>query len=142
IPAPPSPMPGAPAAPCPSCEDIFCGGCTPCVPGFGCQDCPDRQRLWFSAEYLLWWTSSTSVPPLVSASPVAVVGGIPVAAGGGMVESGPRARVVFGNGSLFPESMGGARFSAGWWFDPCRQRWGIDGSFFFLAQRSVDFAAV
>jgi hypothetical protein len=46
--------------------------------------------------------------------------------------------ILFG-GALDYEGLSGARFSAGYWFDPC-QCWGVDGSIFFLGERSIHFS--
>lgn len=82
----------------------------------------NQDRFRFSAEYLAWWTTGMNVPTLVSTGP---------SGSNGIIGAGGTA--VFGNGSLGSDFHSGVRFGTVWWCDPC-QRWGIDGSFFYLAQ--------
>ncbi len=136
VPDPLSPGdPGVPITPGPvmgECLDGDCvaeEGCFGCIPFLGhgcCSSCGVHDsRLYGSAEYLLWWTKSSRVPPLVTTSPVASQG-IP-----GM----PGTTVLLGDQSLFDNQRDGGRFTLGWWFDRCHC-WGVDTSFFFLGDES------
>jgi hypothetical protein len=106
--------------------------CTIC-PDDGCCLGPDKcgcfapYRFWVRSEYLLWITSRTHTPPLLTTSPPTSLGVL------GM----PGTEVLYG-GRFDPEEQSGGRFSVGVWFDRC-QRFGWDGSFFFLGQRTLNF---
>jgi len=80
---------------------------------------------WISGEYLAWWTSGMTTPPLVSASPP----GTPRTAAG--VLGQPGATVVTGNSNLFNDLRSGFRIRGGLWLDE-GQVWGIEGGFFRL----------
>jgi hypothetical protein len=103
---------------CPSCCDCCCcpGGC-----------CKDRGCFWVSGEYLLWAFKRDTVPPLVTVAPQnvfpAIGTGGSVLVGGGTIDNGP---------------FSGGRFTAGYW-TRCCPCWGIEGSYFFLAQRESTF---
>jgi hypothetical protein len=86
-------------------------------------------RLWVSGGHLLWWIRDSRVPPLVTASPVASAG----------ILGQPGTTVLFG-GRIDNEERSGGRFRAGFWIDD-RQTAGIEGSYFFLGSRSVNFTA-
>ena len=77
--------------------------------------------LWASGEYLLWWTKSGRVPPLVTA-------------GGNGVLGSPGARVLLGSLDFDNDVRQGARFALGYYFakDPLI---GIEAKYFFLAER-------
>jgi len=83
-----------------------------------------------SGEYLLWWIKNDSVPPLVTASPP----GTPRVAVGVL----PGATVLFGGSDVDNQERSGGRFTAGAWLDP-EQTVGVEGSFFFLGERTVTY---
>jgi hypothetical protein len=83
-------------------------------------------RLWGSAEALLWWIRDTHTPPLVSVGPP----------GSGAI-LGQGGQTVFG-GSVDNEERLGGRFTVGAWLN-CEGTCGIEGSYFFLGSRGVDF---
>jgi hypothetical protein len=89
-------------------------------------------RAWLSAEYLLWATQGTSLPPLVTASPF----GTPAADAG--VIGAPGTRILFGNGGVDGTMRSGARLAAGYWFTP-RQERGIEASWVGLANATEDY---
>ena len=82
-------------------------------------------RAWLSAEYLLWATQGTTLPPLVTASPF----GTPAADVG--VIGSPGTRILLGGG-VDGTIRSGARLAAGYWFTP-RQERGIEASWVGLA---------
>src|SRR5262249_51793882 len=85
--------------------------------------------LYGSAEYLLWWIKGDRTPPLLTTGPAATFG----------VLGQPGTQVLFG-GPLDYDTFSGGRFTAGYWFnDP--QTLGVEGSFFFLGQQTVNFSA-
>ncbi len=90
-------------------------------------------RLWASAEYLLWWFKRSPEPvPLATLVPPptrAVPGSPPIGAIGG-----PGTSVVLGGDGIGTSTRSGGRFTAGFWFDP-DQTWGLEGSFFFIGTR-------
>jgi hypothetical protein len=86
-------------------------------------------RFWASGEYLLWWIRDSHLPPLVTAGSLA---------SGGILGQ-PGTVVLFG-GHTDNEERSGGRFRAAYWLD-CQQTFGIEGSYFFLGSRSVNFAA-
>src|SRR5262249_41287155 len=87
--------------------------------------------IWFSTEYLLWAIKGANTPALVTTSPA----GTPRAEAG--VLSNPATTVLFG-GKIAQEDRSGLRFTLGFWFDD-DQCIGLEGSYFFLGDRSVNF---
>ncbi|HXG10886.1 MAG TPA: BBP7 family outer membrane beta-barrel protein [Gemmataceae bacterium] len=119
---PPVATTAPPPVPAPSCCEPHCCMAPPPgrVPG----------RLYGGAEYLLWWIKDGSVPPLVTTSPVASQGIIGL----------PGTVVLFGGSDVDTDEFSGGRFTVGYWLDACRMR-ALEGTFFFLGQRDVNFAA-
>src|SRR5207249_3637555 len=74
----------------PSCDSCFANPEPPCGP---------PGRVWFDAEYLLWWTKNDHVPPLITTGPAT----FPVGFLGN-----PGTTVLFG-GSLDRNPFSGAR---------------------------------
>src|SRR5262249_45425758 len=70
------------------------------------------------------------VPPLVTASPASSAG----------ILGNPGTVVLFGGEAIDNEERSGGRFTAGFWLN-CEQTVGIEGSYFFLGSRSVNFLA-
>jgi hypothetical protein len=77
----------------------------------------------------LWWTRSSAVPPLITASP---------AAAGGIL--GPTTTVLAGGSNIDYGAFSGVRFTLGAWLDRC-ETIGLEGGGFFLGSRSKDFSA-
>lgn len=103
-----------------------CDACDCC-----CEDgCATGHRFWVRVEYLLWWIKGANLPPLVTTA----------TAGGNGALGNPDTVVLFGGGNEQYGAFSGARLRAGWWCDPC-ETYGIEGSYFFLAQRSINFGA-
>jgi hypothetical protein len=94
---------------------------------FGC-----RELFWAQADYLMWWTRNSHLPPLVTT-------GSPADSNPGALGQ-PGTSVLFG-GSVNSEPYSGGRFSAGLWFNSDHSL-GIEGGYLFLAQRTVRFGAV
>jgi len=86
-----------------------------------CQEGSTDARFWFNAEYLMWWTQGQSLPvPVLSTGPL----------------DDPTTRILLGGSDpLHDELRHGARFTVGTFLD-CEQRFGIEGSYFFLANRT------
>lgn len=105
-----------------------CGDC--CVPGCCCDGCcHDGSAFWITGEYLLWWVNNARVPALLTTSPP----GTPTTTAG--VLGLPTTTVLIGGDSLQQGSFSGGRLAAGYWFDD-EHAWGVDGSVFFLGQRT------
>jgi hypothetical protein len=98
------------------CFDGCCGGC-----------CGDGSRWWASAEYLLWWTRHANAPVLATTGPASTFGVLGAAG----------TQTLFDGGLNYGTASGG-RFSAGYWFCDS-QCLGIEGSFLFLGDRSINY---
>jgi hypothetical protein len=92
--------------------------------------CSDGERMWASAEYLLWWLKAPRVPTLVSTG--SLLDAVPAAVGQ------PGTVALFG-GTLDNELRQGGKFAAGYWLADDHSL-GIDAGAFFIARRSVDFS--
>jgi hypothetical protein len=79
-----------------------------------------------SAEYLLWWTKDPRFPPLVTTSPPS----------SGGILGNPGTTILVGGGHVDQEERSGGRFTIGYSFDGCKP-WALEGSFFFLGERSI-----
>lgn len=90
---------------------------------------PMPGRVYGSAEYLLWWIKDSNTPALITTSPVPSQG----------ILGQPGTVVLFG-GDVNNEERSGARFTAGYWLDPCHT-WAVEGSYFFLGERAARFGA-
>jgi hypothetical protein len=111
------------ASACPSVNADRCEGIGPAA--------PTDDRVWFGAEFLLWWIKNDHVPPLVTTSPPSSTGTL----------GQPGTVVLFGPDSDLTRSpIPGGRFTAGGWLDDCRNI-GLEGSYFFLAPRGNGFEA-
>ena len=85
-------------------------------------------RLWCSAEFLLWWIKRGNVPPLATSGTLDSLGAL-----------GPGTTTLFGGDLNYGERLGG-RFTIGYWLDSSQTR-GIEGSYFFLGGPSDNFSA-
>jgi hypothetical protein len=90
-------------------------------------------RFYLRGEYLLWWTRGFYLPPLVETGPANVPESIRGAPGA------PGTALLFGNGNTPSGPRSGARFTAGWYLDPCGL-WAIEASGFFLGPQTGNFA--
>jgi len=91
--------------------------------------------LWFTAEYVLWWTRGDGLPPLVAALP----GSFGKGAGN---PAGDIAHEITANDIVSPDHLNfgptsGMRFGAGAWLDD-QGTVGLDASYFLLEHRAVD----
>ena len=84
-------------------------------------------RLYASAEWLVWWTRGMQLPPLVTtASPFD-----PEATRGALGFGSTR--LLYGDDSVLQQARSGARFTVGYQFDPCGMC-SIEASYFFLGR--------
>jgi hypothetical protein len=117
--------PAAPAHQTPAaCDDDsaeFCGAilCTP--PG----------RVWLRADYLIWWTSGTRLPPLVTTSPQ----GTAVEDAGVL---GKDTTILFGDETVGGDMRSGVRTSIGFWLDRCHV-WSLEIDYLTLGERANGF---
>jgi hypothetical protein len=89
-------------------------------------------RFQVSAEYLLWWVKSSSIPPLLTTSPPNGPNNVPGALPGSVV--------LLADKDLDEQVRHGARFGAVWWLDECAS-YGFDSRYFFTGEVRERFAA-
>ncbi len=123
----------------PSASSLSDGsGMPPCItdscPVCG-RTCGPPGCFWVSAEYLLWWTKGSSLPPLVTTGPANPA---QVPPPGALGANGTL--VLFGGDSRDNGPFSGGRFTVGGWLDQCHT-FGLEASYFFLTSRSNDFTA-
>lgn len=87
-------------------------------------------RWWLSGEYLLWFTKAAEYPALLTTSSPAFAG----------IQGSGDTRTIFGNSSFGDTLHSGGRFAVGRYFG-ADQRWGLEGSAFFLATNRDSFTA-
>ncbi len=90
----------------------------------------EPNRFYGAADYLVWFTKGDRIPPLITTGPIASSG----------ILGRPGTVILFGNQQINNEWHSGGRFTLGYWLDPC-QELGIEGSYFFLNQRTTRFFA-
>jgi hypothetical protein len=110
----------------PACRDLLdnmgLGHCWLFAPPTGG---PATDRLFFSAEYLLWWVNRQQIPVLATTS---------VNGGNGYLGD-PGTQTLLGPGAFGDSIRHGLRLRGGAWLNEAGT-WGIDGSYFFLGRRS------
>lgn len=126
-----------------------CGPCNSCAPGGyggapgGCCDpgaccveqfcpCGNAAPWWFGAEALIWKTTTSSIPPLVTTSDP----GTQQSDAG--VLGRPTTQTLYGGGNIFGGTHGGYRLRGGHYVDPCGMS-GFDAEFFMLSTRSANY---
>jgi hypothetical protein len=88
--------------------------------------------LYARAEYLFWTIKDANLPVLLVAGPAGTVD----TSDGNLNGTTP----VIGGGSIGNDWRSGFRINAGMWINEC-QNWGVDGSYFFLANQTKSFSA-
>src|SRR5207245_9735814 len=89
-------------------------------------------RVWFDAEYLLWWIKESTVPSAIGAVPTILVT---------QNQNLPPSAInpLFGGlDRLDYFSQSGLRLSAGVWLDDARD-WGVEASAFQLEKKNHDY---
>jgi hypothetical protein len=123
----PSVAPGGIIVPQPGLENPLCADC---IPGAYAMDrLAAPSKWWASAEYMMWWTKSASLPTLLTTSSPEF-NGIPGIGNTSTVLGG-----TFGN-----NLHSGGRFAVGRWFGNDQIR-GVEGRLFFLGRTDSTFAA-
>jgi hypothetical protein len=96
--------------------------------------CGPPGRFWLRGEYLVFWTSGTHLPRLVTQSPP----NTPVNQAG--VLGQPGTEVLFGDSTVNNQGRSGARVRGGFWLD-CAKTWALEGDYFDLGGMSTNFTA-
>jgi hypothetical protein len=89
--------------------------------------------IWLRTDYLLWWTTGSRLPPLVTTSPQ----GTPIGDAG--VLGRPGTTVLFGDESVGRDARSGFRTVLGLWFDD-RHHWDVEFDYFSPGGRSASFS--
>lgn len=126
------PAPAAVPANPPVIGDTHQPDCSVCQPACGPSVCGPAGRVWVRAEYLLWWTKGSSLPPLLTTSPV----GTPVADAG--ILGLPGTQVLFGDSDVNGGARSGGRITLGTWLNQ-EQTIGIEGNLFALQNKSTRY---
>ena len=87
-------------------------------------------RLWVEADFLMWWLSQGSNPPLVSTGNPGDA--IPGALGQ------PGTQVLLGDGDLDTGKTLGGSLQVGWWLDVDRT-WSVDADWFLMETDTIQF---
>jgi Putative beta barrel porin-7 (BBP7) len=100
-----------------------------------CQNvCGPPGQIWVRAEYLLWWTKSLPVPPLLTTSPQ----GTPANVAGLLGQ--PGTEVLFGDKGYLTDPRSGGRIWLGAWLNQ-EQTFGIEADYFGLQNLSTTYNA-
>jgi hypothetical protein len=94
--------------------------------------CGSGDKCWLDVQYLLWWNSGQSIPPLVTTSP----------AGTSSEDAGvlgePNTQILYGNQDILTKAHNGIRIQAGGWFDQ-NNMLGIQGEYFGFGTQTTQF---
>lgn len=115
-----------------TCEPVGCA-----APAFGCQTCcpcGNAAPVWLGAEALIWNTTSSSLPPLVTTSE----NGTQQSDAG--IIGRPATQVLYGGNNIFGGMRGGFRLRGGVNFDQCGVS-GLDLEYFMLGSRLESYHA-
>jgi len=96
-----------------------------CAEFCGLQVCSPPGRFWLRADYLMWWTSGTRLPPLVTTSPQ-----------DGVL---PGATILYGNSTIGTDGRSGFRTTVGMWLDACHV-WDLEFDYLSLGERANGFS--
>jgi hypothetical protein len=86
--------------------------------------CSPPGRFWFRADYLMWFTSGTELPPLVVAGPANT--------------PADQIEVVYGDSTVLTGGRSAVRLTLGGWLDRCH-RWGVEADWTYLSGMSSHF---
>jgi hypothetical protein len=108
---------------------------------------PANERFFVRGEFLSWWVKSAGTPVLLTTSttqvPFTINGNGNVVIRLDQLDAigalgQPGTVVLLSGDDLDRQYRPGARFSAGWWFDPCGVH-GVDASAFFTGRRTSNY---
>ncbi len=100
---------------------------------YGMPVCSPPGRFWLRADYLMWWTSGTDLPPLVTTSPQ----GTPVAEAG--VLGYPNTSILYGNQTIGNDGRSGFRTTLGMWLDACHV-WNLEFDYLDLGGQANSYS--
>jgi hypothetical protein len=87
--------------------------------------CSPPGRFWVRADWMMWWTSGTALPPLVVAGPPDT--------------PATQIEVVYGDQTVLTGGRSAVRMTIGGWIDACH-RWGIEADWLTLSGASSNFS--
>jgi len=109
-----------------------------CDPYFGGADFERYRlfggRLWGRSEYLLWWTSGSHLPALVTTSPV---GTLPEDSG---ILGRPDTTILFGDDRMMTDARSGGRFTVGYLLSDYAGL-GVEANYLFLGRAADHYRA-
>lgn len=122
-------------APSPSPTKSFDCSVTPCPTTTvscppGCLPAAKCTRIWGEVEYLLWWTSDSDLPPLLTT-------GNPLDPVPGAIGQ-PGTRILYGGDGVDFNNFSGLRLSLGGWVDE-KATFGLEGSYLILERKQKGF---
>lgn len=97
---------------------------------YGDSSCGPPSQFWMRFDYLLWWTSGSRLPPLVTTSPADQPPG---------VLGDPDTQILFGDSRVNRDGRSNFRATMGYWFD-CTHRFGFEGDYFDLGTESTQYS--
>ncbi len=100
--------------------------------GDGCCDtcgCGTCLQFWARADYLLWWTRGSNIPPLVTTSNSHDNGAL----------GRPTTEILYGGSRLTSDARSSMRVTLGYWFDCC-QCCGIQFDYFNLGSGNNNYS--
>ena len=100
-----------------------CGSCGPCGTG--------RGAIYVRGEYLAWWMTGESLPPLVTTS----TSGTTQSQAG--VLNLPTTSILYGNDAVNNNARSGGRIAIGWWISPMTR---VEGEWFGLGTIHSNFS--
>jgi hypothetical protein len=109
----------------PECADNVCEYRRPSKKRIDCLS----DRLWVRGDWLLWWTSGSHLPPLVTTGTLQSAG----------VLGQEGTSILFGDSTLLDDARNGVRLTAGGWLDNC-QRWGVESEWLTLGGKSLSYS--
>ncbi len=93
--------------------------------------CTPSGLYWFQADYLMWWTRGSRLPPLITTSPVGTPAGV---LGNATTE------ILFGGERVNDDGQSGYRITFGQWID-CTATVGMEGDYFDLGGNTTSFSS-
>ena len=121
------------------CDDGWVGECCPdeCYPNecLPCGPCFPLlcNRLWVHGEYLLWWTQGSSLPPLVTTSPVGTQSNVAGVLGQSTTS------ILYGGEMVNTNAAAGWRIAMGYWLDDC-QCLGVEAGYLGFGREVSNFS--
>jgi len=121
------------AGSCPACGihggacEGACGGEDDCGRLYHCLE--HDGQLWFRGDFLLWWTKSANLVPLVTTSDEVDFG----------ILGYDTTKVLFGGDGVGPGARAGGRFTLGYSLSQCQDS-SIEATYLFLGNRAATFS--